>query len=67
MMLAVTINMSVPEYNSLKEAITRFPEPVRYKDVLITEMGATVTLYVSRPAVLFQLALTMDKVGRKGV
>jgi hypothetical protein len=65
MMLAVTINMSIPEYNSMKEAIGRFSEPVRYKDVLVTDMAATVTLYVSSPAVLFQLALTMDKVRRR--
>jgi hypothetical protein len=64
MMMAVTINMSIPEYNSLKDAISRFSEPVRYKDVLITDMAATVTLYVSRPAILFQLALTMDRVRR---
>jgi hypothetical protein len=65
MMLAVTINMTLPEYDSLKEAISRFSEPVRYKDVLVTDMAATVTLYVSRPAVLFQLALTMDAVRRR--
>ena len=64
MMMAVTINMSIPEYNSMKDAISRFSEPVRYKDVLITDMAATVTLYVSRPAILFQLALTMDRVRR---
>jgi hypothetical protein len=64
MMMAVTLNMSIPEYNSLKQAIDGFSEPVRYKDVLITDMAATVTLYVSRPAVLFQLARAMDKVRR---
>jgi hypothetical protein len=61
-MMSVTINLTIDEYNSLKESISRFPQPVRHKDVLITDMAATVTLYVSRPETLFRLALTMDKV-----
>lgn len=64
MMMAVTINMTIAEYNSLMEAIPRFSEPVRHKDVLVSDMAATVTLYISSPEVLFRLALTMNNVDR---
>jgi len=59
-MVKCTVNLSVAEYEKLIAAITGSPE-VTHKDVLVTGMGATVTVMASSPAALLIIGL---KAGR---